>query len=272
MHSQPLGDDLAHRKARRQAAEWVLEDDLHVGAQMAQGRAIQPGQVLAGKGNAAFRGLQLEQCETHGGLAGAAFADQADGLALAHRHRDAVDCLHVGHRPAQDAAADGKMDPDVVALHQHGSVDGKGGRRAAWLGGQQHAGIGVLRVLEDPGDRAGLHHIAILHHADIVGIAAHDGEVMTDQQQGEAARGLLGGEQLEDLRLDGDVQRGGGLVGNQQGGIVGERDGDHHTLALAAGKLVRESVDPAGAVGEANLGQQFDGAGTCRGTIDRPAN
>ena len=47
-------------------------------------------------------------------------------------------------------------------------------------------------------------------------------------------------QQLEDLRLDGDVERGGGLVGDQQVGLVGERHGDHDALALAAGELVRD--------------------------------
>ena len=51
-------------------------------------------------------------------------------------------------------------------------------------------------------------------------------------------------QELEDLRLDGDVERGGRLVGDQQVGIVGERHGDHHALALAAGKLMRKAVEP----------------------------
>jgi hypothetical protein len=33
MHAQPLGDDLGRRHPRRQAAERVLEHDLHVAAQ-----------------------------------------------------------------------------------------------------------------------------------------------------------------------------------------------------------------------------------------------
>ena len=43
----------------------------------------------------------------------------------------------------------------------------------------------------------------------------------------------------EDLRLDGDVERGGGLVGDQQVGLVQQRDGDGDALAHAAGELVR---------------------------------
>ena len=46
-------------------------------------------------------------------------------------------------------------------------------------------------------------------------------------------------DQVEDLRLDRDVERGGRLVGDQQLRIAGERHGDHHALAHAARELVR---------------------------------
>ncbi len=65
-------------------------------------------------------------------------------------------------------------------------------------------------------------------------------------------------QQLQDLRLDGDVERGGGLVGDQQVGLVGERHGDHHPLALAAGELVRKGVEPLLGLGEADEVQQLD--------------
>ena len=45
--------------------------------------------------------------------------------------------------------------------------------------------------------------------------------------------------QVEHLRLHGDVQRGGRLVADQQRRVVGEGDGEHDALALAAGELVR---------------------------------
>ena len=46
-------------------------------------------------------------------------------------------------------------------------------------------------------------------------------------------------DHLEDLRLHGDVERRGRLVGDQHLGIVGDRHRDHHALAHAAGELVR---------------------------------
>ena len=59
---------------------------------------------------------------------------------------------------------------------------------------------------------------------------------MKQHRHAELALQLL--QQLQDLRLDGDVERRGRLVGDQEVRLVGQRHGDHHPLALAAGKLV----------------------------------
>ena len=50
-------------------------------------------------------------------------------------------------------------------------------------------------------------------------------------------------EQLEDLRLDRDVERGRRLVGDQQIRLARERHRDHHALPHAARQLVRIRVD-----------------------------
>jgi hypothetical protein len=49
--------------------------------------------------------------------------------------------------------------------------------------------------------------------------------------------------QVEDLRLDGDVERGRRLVGDQQRRAAGQRHRDHRPLAHAARQLVRIIVD-----------------------------
>jgi len=67
---------------------------------------------------------------------------------------------------------------------------------------------------------------------------------VADQQQGHAVLGDELADQVQHLALDGHVQRGGGLVGHQQVGAAGQRDGDDHALALAAGELVRVGVQP----------------------------
>ena len=52
-------------------------------------------------------------------------------------------------------------------------------------------------------------------------------------------------EQLKDLRLHHHVERRGGLVGDHQRRMAGERQGDHHPLALPAGELVRVAMPEA---------------------------
>ena len=52
-------------------------------------------------------------------------------------------------------------------------------------------------------------------------------------------------DQLEDLRLDGHVERRRRLVGDEQVRRIDERHGDHHALTHAARQLVRIRVDAA---------------------------
>ena len=64
-------------------------------------------------------------------------------------------------------------------------------------------------------------------------------------------------QQIEDLRLHGDVEGSGGLVGDQDVGVVGQGHRDHHSLAHAAGELVRVRPGPAHRVGERHRLQKF---------------
>ena len=88
-------------------------------------------------------------------------------------------------------------------------------------------------------------HVALLddaarvHHDDAVGDLGDDAEIVGNEQHRHADLALQLVEQVEDLRLDRDVERGRRLVGDQQHGIAGERHRDHHALAHAARQLVR---------------------------------
>jgi hypothetical protein len=50
------------------------------------------------------------------------------------------------------------------------------------------------------------------------------------------------GEQLHDLAPKGAVERGRGLVGQHEAGVVGERMGDGDALLLATGRCIGEVV------------------------------
>ncbi len=106
-------------------------------------------------------------------------------------------------------------------------------------GGEQIFCVGLLRVEEDLVARAGFEQRAVAEDGDAVGDAGDDGEVMRDEEHGEAKALAEIGEQVEDLRLHGDVERGGGLVGDQQLRPVDDGHRNDDALPLATGKLVR---------------------------------
>ena len=68
---------------------------------------------------------------------------------------------------------------------------------------------------------------------------------MGDEGDRHAQLAFEPAQQLEDLRLHGDVQSRGRLVGDQEVGLAQERHGDHHPLAHAARELVRVHVEPS---------------------------
>ena len=115
----------------------------------------------------------------------------------------------------------------------------------------------MLRRGEDLLHRSLLDDLAAVHDADHVGDAADDAEIVGDEQQAHAEPGANFRQQRQDLRLHGDVERGGRLVRDQQIGLVGERHRDHDALTLAAGQLMRIAREPGFRLGNADLGQQF---------------
>ena len=102
----------------------------------------------------------------------------------------------------------------------------------------------MLRIGKNLARRPGFDDLAVLHDADMVGHVPHDAEVMGDEQHGHAHFALQFLQQLQNLRLHRDVERGRRFIGDEQVGIVGKRHGDHHALALAARKLMRKILKP----------------------------
>ena len=90
--------------------------------------------------------------------------------------------------------------------------------------------------------------------------ARHHAEVVRDQQDGEAEILLQIEQEAQDLRLHGDVERGGRLVGDQQLGLAHQRHGDHHALAQPAGELVRVLAEAHPRRGDAHAREQLGGA------------
>jgi len=93
----------------------------------------------------------------------------------------------------------------------------------------------------------------MLEHGHAVGKAAHEVQVVRDEQHGHAGLALQVGEQVEDLPAQRHVERRGGLVGEQQRGLARERHGDHGALALAAAELVRVGAGAPCGLGDAGF-------------------
>ena len=72
-------------------------------------------------------------------------------------------------------------------------------------------------------DRPLLDLAAEIHDHDVVGHLGDHAHVVGDQDDGEAALAPAAADQVEDLRLGGDVERGGRLVGDQDARVGGER-------------------------------------------------
>src|SRR5215218_1222752 len=141
---------------------------------------------------------------------------------------------------------------------------GAGDRRRA----DQADRVGVQGVLEQIVDGRFLDLAAGIHHHDAIGGLGDDAEVVGDEQHGHAAVALQALEQRQHLRLHRDVECGGRLVGDQHRGAAGDRHGDHHALAHAAGELVRIGVEPATGVGHADQLEQFVGTGAGLATAE----
>ena len=115
----------------------------------------------------------------------------------------------------------------------------------------------MVRPAEHDLGRAELHEPPEIQHRDAIREVAHDAEVVRDEEVGGIALGLQLDEQVEDRGLHGHVERGGGLVADDEARLARERAGDRDALLLAARELRRALQD--GPIGKADrLGQRAD--------------
>ncbi len=94
---------------------------------------------------------------------------------------------------------------------------------------------------EDIVGLAVLHQVAQVHNAHRVRDMLDDGQVVGDKEIGQVTLFLQALEQVDDLRLNRNVQRGDRLVADDELRVQRQGAGNADTLALAAGKFVRGS-------------------------------
>ena len=101
-------------------------------------------------------------------------------------------------------------------------------------------------------DPAGVHD----HH--LVADLGNHTEIMGDEKDRHVELDLQAAQQIENLCLNGHVESGGRLVGDQQRGMADQGHGDHDALAQAAGELVGVLVDAALGRADADLAKDLD--------------
>ena len=126
--------------------------------------------------------------------------------------------------------------------------------------GHQAARVRVTARAEHGRRGASLDDFAGIHHGHAVGDARDNAEIVRDEQERDAELALQVDQEPQDLRLDGDVERGRRLVGDQQRRAAHQRHGDHHALAQPAGQLVRILAQPVGRARDADPLEQLDRA------------
>ena len=132
------------------------------------------------------------------------------------------------HRTGNIALKDGKLL----------AADGIRGRDRV----QQRFRVWMHRMLEDLVRSRQLDHRSKVHNTDAVGNVLHNAQVVRDEHIGQVLALLQIKQQVDDLRLNGNVECRNSLITDHKLRIRRERTGNTDTLALAAGELVRETV------------------------------
>ena len=90
--------------------------------------------------------------------------------------------------------------------------------------------------------RRHLDDLAEIHDGNAMRHVLDNSQIVADEEQREAELPLQILQQVDDLRLDGDVERRDRLVAHDQFGFRGKGPGDADALALAAREFVRPAA------------------------------
>src|SRR5262249_34796218 len=181
------------------------------------------------------------------------------GRLLLERGRDAPaqvsrQCAAACEYATRDALFEARHDARYFG--QPGLRDGERGAELRYRA-DEATRIGMARRAEQRRDGRLLYLAACIHHHHALGDFGHHAEVMGDKDDGRTEALLEVGHETEDLRLDGDVERGGRLIRNQELGAAGQRNRDHHALAHAAGQLMRVLARAPTRLGDADKAEHL---------------
>jgi len=102
--------------------------------------------------------------------------------------------------------------------------------------------VRVLRRAEQLRDACRLDDAACVHDHHLLSVLSHDSKIMRDEQNAHVKLTLQVRQKVQNLSLNGDVERRRGFVRNEQVGRAGECHGNHDPLPHATGELMRVGV------------------------------
>ena len=119
--------------------------------------------------------------------------------------------------------------------------------------------VRMLRALQNLQCRTGFDDTTLAHHDQMLGALGGQAQIVSDEKNGGAEFRSQTVEVVEDLTLDGDVERRRRLVRDQEFRTSGQPDRDQCALTHTARELVRVLAQPTLGFGEAGLLEQFGG-------------
>jgi len=143
-------------------------------------------------------------------------------------------------------------------------------RITARHGRQQHSGVGVKRLPVEIILVRQLNDAAQVHHGNPVRYMMNDIEVMGDKKIGQPEIFFQIAKQIQNLRLDGSIERGNRLVRDDQLRLQRQRPGDSDALPLSSAELV--GIASGLFFAEANLLHQLKHFFFPLSSIGRPEN
>ena len=117
----------------------------------------------------------------------------------------------------------------------------------------------MARRVQHLAHRAGFHNLSVPQHHHVVGHAFDNAQVVGDEEHGGSMAGLEVPDEVQNFFLNVGIQRGGGLVANQQRRLPGHGHGNHNPLPLSAAEFVGIALGQILGGGELHLLQPLHG-------------
>jgi hypothetical protein len=135
------------------------------------------------------------------------------------------------------------------------------------VGELQAARIGVRRICQDGACRPAFDRAARVHDDNLVADLRRKPQIVSDEDYRRAVPALHVGEQPNDRRLHGDIQRRRRLVGNDKTRIAGEGHRDQRALAHAPRQLMRITLQKFAGPWQLRCLKQRDGPSPALGAV-----